>query len=263
MKISVVIPAYNEEKYLAQCLKSVIAQNDKPDEIIVVDNNSTDTTAQIAASFPEVTLIHEKKQGITPTRNKGFNTAIGDIIARTDADTRVPKNWIKKIRQHFEEDPTLLALSGPARFDEIPKAMQPKNWLTVIGLNATFRQTFHHDVLFGPNLALRKSTWEKVKNDICMNDKVVHEDVDLALHVARLGKVFFDEKLVVISSPRRWKKLAPYFEYPYRYIRTVQHHKQSFQGLKRLKKSSDLVKEVFPRTRKLLKRLSDVTVNII
>lgn len=260
MKISVVIPAYNEEKYLAACLKSILAQTEKPHEIIVVNNNSTDTTALIAASFPEVTVINEKKQGITPTRNKGFDSAKGDIIARTDADTKVPKNWLKKIRERFEEDENLLALSGPARFAEIPKAMQPKNWLTVIGLNATFKQTFHHDVLFGPNMAIRKSAWEKVRNGICMDDKVVHEDVDLALHVARIGKVFFDEKLVVVSSPRRWKKLAPYFEYPYRYIRTVQHHTQSLKGLRNLKKSSDLMKEVLPRTRKLLKRLSDVSI---
>lgn len=257
MKVSVVIPAYNEEKYLNACLKSVVSQSDMPDEIIVVNNNSTDKTAEIAASFPQVTLLHEKKQGITPTRNKGFNAAKGDLIVRTDADSRVPKNWIKKIKKRFEEDPDLLALSGPARFDDIPKAVQAKNWPTVIALNATFRQTFHHDCLFGPNMAIKKSAWDKVKTDLCMDDKVVHEDVDLALHTARLGKVFFDDKLVVTSSPRRWKKILPYLEYPYRYIRTIQHHKQSLRGLKR---SGALVKEVLPTTRKLLKKLSDVTV---
>lgn len=257
MKISVVIPAYNEENYLTACLKSVVAQSEPADEIILVNNNSTDRTAEIAASFPEVTVIIEKKQGITPTRNKGFDTAKGDLILRTDADTTVPKNWIKKIKKRFKEDPELLALSGPARFHDIPKAVQAKNWPTVIALNATFRQTFHHDCMFGPNLALRKSVWEQVRDDICMDDKIVHEDVDLALHIARIGKVFFDEKLVVTSSARRWKKLLPYLEYPYRYIRTIQHHKQSLRGLK---KSSALVKQMLPTTKKFLKKLSDATI---
>src|SRR6185503_18934751 len=107
--------------------------------------------------------------------------------------------WIKRIKKRFEEDPDLLALSGPARFEKIPKAMQYKNWQTVILLNATFRQTFHHDCMFGPNMAVRKSAWEKVRDDTCTDDKIVHEDVDLALHIARLGKVLFDEKLVVVS----------------------------------------------------------------
>ena len=253
MKVSVVIPAYNEEKYIASCLKSILSQTDKPDEIIVVNNNSKDKTAEIVSSFPSVTLITESIQGITPTRNKGFDSTSGDIIARTDADTRVPKNWIKKIKKRFADDPELLALSGPARFEKLPKAVQPKNWLTVIGFNATFRSTMHHDVLFGPNMALRKSIWEEVRQEVCLNDKIVHEDMDLAVHIGRYGKILFDEKLVVVSSFRRWQKFMPYIEYPYRYLRTIQHHD------KRLQKSKNMMKSVVPHTKKLLKRLSSVT----
>lgn len=253
MTISVVVPAYNEEKYIDECIKSLLAQTDKPDEIIVVDNNSSDRTVDIASSFPEVTVISEKKQGITPARNAGFNNAIGDVIARTDADTKVPKDWIKKIKKRFTQDPKLQALSGPARFEAIPKAMQPKNWLTVIAFNATYRKTTHHDVLFGPNMALRASMWQEVREEVCLNDKIVHEDMDLALHIGKHGKILFDEKLVVTSSLRRWKKLLPYFEYPYRYVRTIQHHDP------RLQKSSKMMKNMIPNTRKFLKRLSDAT----
>lgn len=253
MKISVVIPAYNEEKYIASCLKHITSQSELADEIIVVNNNSTDKTVEIASSFPAVTVINQTVQGITPTRNKGFDEASGDIIARTDADTKVPKNWIKKIKKRFTDDPNLLALSGPARFEKLPKAVQPNNWLTVIAFNATFRSTMHHDVLFGPNMALRKSTWEKVKDEVCLNDKIVHEDMDLAVHIGRHGKILFDESLVVVSSLRRWKKFMPYIEYPYRYLRTIQHHDT------RLQKSKDMVKLVVPHTKRLLKRLSDAT----
>jgi glycosyltransferase involved in cell wall biosynthesis len=255
MKVSVVIPAYNEEKYIGACLTSVLAQTEPADEIIVVNNNSTDKTAKIAASFPGVTVITQKKKGTTYTRNMGFDTANGDIIVRTDADSRVPKNWIKRIKKHFEDDPQLVAYCGPSRFEDIPEAVQFKNW-TVVGLNATFKQAVGHDLLYGPNMAITKAAWNKIRNEVCMNAKVVHEDVDLALHVAKYGRLVFDEKVVVTSSPRRWTKLSPYFEYPYRFIRTIQHHKQSMRGLK---KSTDLVKGMIPRTRKLLKRFAQAT----
>ncbi len=253
MKISVVIPAFNEEKLIASCLKSVIDQSEKPDEIIVVNNNSTDKTAKIASSFKEVTVITEKRKGTIFARNKGFDSASGDIIVRTDADTRVPKSWIKKIKKHFADDPELYAISGPARFEKIPKAIQLNNW-TVIALNATFKQTLGYDLLYGPNLAITKFAWHKIRNEVCMNDKIVHEDIDLAVHIAKYGKIVFDEKIVVVSSSRRLKKLAPYFEYPYRYIRTIQHHLQSLRGIK---KSTDLVKSVFPKTRKFIKMIAD------
>lgn len=256
MRTSVVIPAYNEEKYLARCIKSVLAQSDPADEIITVDNNSTDTTAQIATSFPEVTLLTEKHKGTIYARNAGFDAATGDIIIRTDADTKVPKNWIKKIKKKFTDDPTLLALSGASRFEDIPKAMQFNNW-TVVALNASFKQALGHNLMYGPNMALRKSIWGKIRKEVCMNDKIVHEDIDLALHIARYGKILFDEKLVVVSSFRRWKKLTPYFEYPYRYIRTIQHHTQSMKGLR---KSRDMMKTVLPRTRRFLKKLTQTTI---
>lgn len=255
MKVSVIIPAYNEEKYIVSCLASVLNQTEKADEIIVVNNNSTDKTAKIASSFTGVTVITQKKKGTIYARDMGFNAALGDIIVRTDADTRVPRTWIKRIKKHFQDDPDLVALSGPSRFEDIPKAVQFKNW-TVVGLNATFRQAMGHDLLYGPNLALTKSAWNKIRNEVCMNAKIVHEDIDLAHHVAKYGKIIFDEKLVVTCSPRRWTKLSPYFEYPYRYIRTIQHHKQSMQGLK---KSTDMVKSMLPRTRQLLKRFAQAT----
>ena len=253
MRVSVIVPAYNEEKYIASCLKAIVDQTTPADEIIVVNNNSTDATAEIVATFPQVTLINEPKQGMIPARNKGFDTAIGDIIARTDADTKVPNDWVEKIKKRFTEDPDLQALSGPARFEALPKAVQPKNWLTVIAFNATYRRTTHHDVLFGPNMAIRKSMWKIVKNEVCLDDKIVHEDMDLALHIGKKGKILFDETLVVISSLRRWKKLTPYIEYPYRYMRTIQHHNPNFQ------KSSRLVKKMIPHTKKFFKRLSDAT----
>src|SRR3990167_8238578 len=118
MKISVVIPVHNEENYIAACIKNLLNQTRLPDEIIVVNNNSTDKTVQIVKQFEQVKLIHEKKQGITPARNAGYSAASGDIIARTDADSQPPRGWIRRIEQTFTKEP-IDALTGPLRYYEL------------------------------------------------------------------------------------------------------------------------------------------------
>src|SRR5438876_1037764 len=225
MKVSVVVPAYNEEDYIAECLQSLVNQVEKPEQIIVVDNNSTDKTAKIVKQFPEVILLRENRKGTIFARNTGFNAATSDIIARTDADTEVPKDWIKKIKENFEKNNTVIAVSGPARFygtpPNVPVACYPA---TIV--YKSFKRLMKHDGIFGPNMAIRKSAWEKIKEELCTDDKIVHEDLDLSIHITKLGTILFDTKLVVNSSARRWKKLTPYFEYPYRYLKTVNKHKR-------------------------------------
>lgn len=251
MKVSVIIPAYNEEKYIEGCIQALLAQTEPADEIIVVNNNSTDKTVAVASKYP-VRIISCRKQGITPTRNKGFNEAKYDIIARTDADTRVPRSWVKKIKKAFEDEKTI-AVAGPARFYDMPKIRAKAYWQSEIIFFKSFQSMFHHEALFGPNLAIRKSAWQSVKKELCVSDKVVHEDIDLAIHLSHYGKIIFNPKLIVSSSSRRWKKIGPYFEYPYRYLRTIQHHKQS---LRKIRATSSLVKDYIARPH-FLKRFMD------
>ncbi|MDE2025328.1 MAG: glycosyltransferase family 2 protein [Patescibacteria group bacterium] len=227
MKVSVVIPVYNEERYLRACLKSIFAQEEMPDEVIVVDNNSTDKSVEIAKEFP-VKLVHEKHQGISWTRNKGFNTAAYDIIARTDADTRVPKNWIKRIKKVFARDEKLIGFSGPARFYDASSAMDKINIPMFMFLDSLYRLFVKHAFLFGPNLAIRKSAWEKVKRDVCMDNSKVHEDMDLSMHLAKYGKLKFDPKFPVYSSSRRLKDATAYVDYPYRSVKTITIHQKMF-----------------------------------
>lgn len=109
--ISLVIPAYNETKYLGKLLASVSGQNFYDYEIIVVDNNSTDDTAKIAEQFG-AKVIKENRQGVAFARQAGFARAQGDIIATTDADTVLPSDWLAKIAAKFGENPRLVAYGG-------------------------------------------------------------------------------------------------------------------------------------------------------
>lgn len=222
MKVSVVIPVFNEEKYISLCLDSLKSQEVKPDEIIVVDNNCTDKTVEIAKRY-KVRIIKEKRQGIIFARNCGFNAARFDIIGRCDADTILPKNWIKKIKENFKKN-KIDALSCLVAFQDL--------WL--LKNNLFFPQAYFktmnwllgHQVLVGPGMALTKKIWRKVKNEVCLDDKKVHEDIDLAIHIARYGKIKLDPTLIVYPSARRIKNnpLSFFIEYPIRLMKTLLAH---------------------------------------
>src|SRR5262245_36697630 len=94
-RLSIVIIAFNEEKHIGPCLEAIAHQTVAPDEVIVVDNNSTDRTVQIASSYPFIKVIHETEQGMIPARNTGLDAAKGDLLARIDADTRIPPQWVE------------------------------------------------------------------------------------------------------------------------------------------------------------------------
>jgi glycosyltransferase involved in cell wall biosynthesis len=225
MKVSAVIPAYNEEKYIGSCLEGLTNQIEKPDEIIVVDNNCTDKTCEIAQKF-NVKIVKEKNQGMIYARNAGFNAAKYEIIARTDADSYVPKNWIKLIKENFAENNNLVGLSGPASFYDFPisRKLEYSQWQTKI-MFAFIKTKIKHSTLYGPNMAIRKSAWEKIKNEVCLNDKLVHEDTDLAIHLGKVGEIKIDSRLIIDTSFRRYKKPYTYFEYLRKLFTTFEQHK--------------------------------------
>ena len=224
MKVSVVIPAYNEEKYIKNCLTNLVNQTEKPDEVILVDNNCTDDTTKIAAQF-EIKIIIEKTQGMIPARNAGFNAAQYEIIARTDSDSNVPSNWIQIIKESFKE-PDTVAVSGPVFFYDSSFSTIITTVQTFIFFNVS-KLFLGHNVVNGPNFAIKKTEWEKIKDKVCMNDKEVHEDMDIAIHLHKFGNILFIPEMRTKVSARRIKyNLSSILtDYLYRWIRTMMFQK--------------------------------------
>lgn len=220
MKVSVIIPAYNEEKRIEKCLESVVNQKEIPDEIIIVDNNCTDKTVEIAEKFGAI-IIKEKKQGMIYARNAGFNAAKYEILARTDSDAILPRDWISRIKKAFE-DPNLGALSGPTNYYKWPKSVRVSH-IPSLMLFDILSFLFKNGCLYGPNMSLRKAIWEKVKQDVCLDDKKVHEDVDLSIHLNKLTKIKFDNKLIVEIVRIRWKQIGT--EYTKRLMKMLYSHR--------------------------------------
>lgn len=171
-------------------------------------------------------IVRETKQGMIPARNRGFDEAKYEIIAKTDADAIVPNDWIQRIKINFKDE-TLTGLAGTAHFYDFPihNIFQHSQWQNK-AMFALIRHNIKQNTLHGPNMAVRKSSWQRVRNMVCLDDRLVHEDTDLAIHLGKHGKIRIDQKLIVNSSFRRYKKIYTYYEYMTRLFRTFSIHKQ-------------------------------------
>jgi glycosyltransferase involved in cell wall biosynthesis len=220
MNVSIVIPVYNEAERLAACLEAIALQTVKPLEVLVIDNNSTDETARIAESFPFVTLLREKRQGVVHARKLGFNATHADIIGRVDADTILPPHWIADVIELFK-DQSVAALSGSAHYyDFALPAVADK--IDGILRKRLARQLGNQNYLWGANMAIRRSAWLKVRSHLC-TAKALHEDFDIGIHLQAMDlKVTYEPTLKAsVSSRRVDSNFLDYFRYsmvsPYTY----------------------------------------------
>jgi len=204
MFVSVVIPAYNEEKYLPACLQALREQAYPTDryEVIVVDNASTDATKEIACRFG-ARVIHEPVKGIARARQAGFETARGEIIASTDADTVVPPFWLARIAAHFARDPDLGGLCGPVywadgRPHERLLMKYPVTWTMDLS-NRMGRSWW-----VGSNFAVRTHVFRQVDGFRGFDPGgLLGDDLYLSSRVDRVARVLFDPDLVAYTSARR------------------------------------------------------------
>lgn len=103
LKASVIIPAYNAENAIGNCLKALGSQTRRPAEIIVVDDGSSDKTCQVAEAFDGVKVVRQKNRGPASARNKGASNARGDILLFTDADCVPDKRWVENMLKPFSD----------------------------------------------------------------------------------------------------------------------------------------------------------------
>ncbi|MFC4868755.1 glycosyltransferase family A protein [Streptomonospora arabica] len=208
MRISVIVPAYNEEAVLGRCLEALARQSRPAEEIIVVDNNSVDRTAEVAEAFGAygVRVVREVRQGAVHARNRGFDEAGGDVLGRIDADTMVGPEWVAQLAEAFAADPRTGvrpdAVTGPSWFYDIPlrRAGLAAHRFFCHRLN---RLLSGHAMLWGSNMALSRGCWSAVRGHTCA-EPGMWEDLDLAVHLNRLGlRVRYVDRLRVPVSARR------------------------------------------------------------
>lgn len=211
MTLSFVVPAYNEERYLADCLRSILNETrDRSDvEIIVVDNASTDRTSEVAAHFPEVRVIYEKRKGLPHARQAGFLASSGRLIANVDADSRLPQGWVAQVLSAFERDAQLVSLSGPlVYYDLTPReslmvrVFYSTAWLTYMLNRFVLRVG---SMVQGGNFVVTREALERI-GGFNLAITFYGEDTDLARRLPEVGRVLFTFDLKMWSSARRLKK---------------------------------------------------------
>lgn len=200
--ISVVIPALDDAEMLAHCLTDLTAQLRPADEIIVVDNGSTDDTAAVARAGG-ARVIEQPLRGIWPAASTGYDAATGDIIARLDADSRPPADWLLHIEAELVDAPEVGILTGRGVFYDgstvvagLGQVLYIGGYFWAIGL------WLGNPPVFGSNFAMRREVWQDVRDRVHRDRGDIHDDLDLSLHLDLETTVRYDERLTVGISAR-------------------------------------------------------------
>ena len=208
MRLSVIVCAYNEENYLAPCLASVLAQERSPDEILVVNNASTDRTKDVALQFAGVRVVDEPAKGLLYARAAGQRAAAGDVLVYTDADCRAPRGWLRAIERVLETHPGAVAVSGPYSFYDW-------NWfgrLSTFVYNHTLAPVTHGltqrvlgvgALLYGGNFAVRREALARI-GGFDTSIEFYGEDTNLGRRLAKVGRVLMSSACGTSTSARRY-----------------------------------------------------------
>ena len=230
--ISFIIPCYNEEKHIRDCIRSIKREAYCLPlyEIIVVDNNCTDNTVLIATE-EKVTIVSEQQKGVVFARQRGYETAKYDLIANIDADSRLCEGWIETALLQIA-DLNVVAVTGPLVYDDVSRSLAIST--KIYYYLAWFSNNFIGVFLQGGNALIRKSALDKT-NGYDTTIAFYGEDTMTAKRLEPFGKIKFVMDLKLHSSPRRlkdqgvisttWLYLKNYFSVTFKDRATTNNYK--------------------------------------
>lgn len=204
--LTVVIPTYNEEKNITNCLRSLERQTIPRNryEIIVVDGKSKDRTVRLAKKIADK-VIYQKSRGVGGARNDGIRMAKADLVANTDADCTVPPFWIEKIIKGFQ-DPRVSCVFGPVR--PIERSTKYKYYVSMnnFGFILTHKLGLFSATI-GSNTAFRKKNFMRIGG---YKQVSAGDDYEISTRIRRTGKIIRDRRLYVNFSMRRIEKFGAF-----------------------------------------------------
>ncbi len=208
LKLSVIVCAHNEARYLAACLHSLLAQSRLPDDILVINNASTDETRAVAEQIPGVRVVDEPRKGLVVARETARRLAAGDILVYLDADCRAPLTWLERIAARFTRDPRLVALSGPYRYYDWDwwgrLLLRAYDFTLAPATQLLVKYVLRMGTIFyGGNFAVRRDALERI-GGFDTSIEFHGEDTNVGRRLVQLGKVALCHDCYLYTSARRY-----------------------------------------------------------
>jgi glycosyltransferase involved in cell wall biosynthesis len=212
LTITTIVCAYNEAALLPGCLYSLRAQTRPPDDILVINNASTDETGAVARAVPGVRVVDEPNKGLVVARETARRAAHTDIVAYVDADCRAPITWLERIEAQFRRRGAPIAVTGPYKFYDwdwsgralirvYDHVVAPPTHAMVhdlLGLGA---------ILYGGNFAVRSEALAQIGGF----DRTIEfhgEDTNLGRRLTPIGRVAMCPDCWVWTSARRYRAMG-------------------------------------------------------
>ena len=203
--VSVVIPVKDDAERLRVCLAALGRQAVTPLEVVVVDNGSSDGGAATAADAAAggARLVREERPGIPAAAAAGYVAAVGEVIARLDADSIPGPGWVREVARAVASRPAVGAVTGGAEFSGGPWGLRRVGAAAYLAAyHLALGPALGHPPLFGSNLAMRRTAWEAVRFAVHRGDAELHDDLDLSFHLGRLVGVAYVPGITVRISHR-------------------------------------------------------------
>ena len=202
MEMSLIIPAHNEEVFIGTCIDTAKKYSGgKFKEIIVVDNASTDRTAEVARNHG-ARVVSEPQKGLTSARQAGFEASTSELLAYIDADTLITPQWITIAERMFKERPGTVSLSGPRRYFG---TSWWRRWiLNAMWAVAPLTYPLVGYMILGGNFIAKRSAIEAI-GGFDRSIEFYGEDTDLARRLSKVGKTLFRMDFYAYASARRFE----------------------------------------------------------
>lgn len=180
VKVSVIVPIYNTEKYLEKCIESLINQTLREIEIILIDDGSTDKSYEIARKFESldkrITVIKQENTGQSGARNRGLEIAKGEYIGFVDSDDWVDENFYEKLYEKIKKEKADLGVASRKMFDKNDKQVAKIQTKDEVGIINNIPKHIVNKVLFNHTVTVCNKIYKK---NIIENKKIQFESVNI------------------------------------------------------------------------------------
>ena len=223
-RISVVVCTYRNPERLKLTLESIMNQNLPADqsEIIVIDNNSCDSTPQVVTTFSRVRYFQEPIQGLSHARNKGLAEARGEIVAFIDDDAEAAPDWLEALLQVYDSNPDVYAAGGkslPIWESEKPEWITQEHFrsLSLIEWGETARPLSWPERIIGVNCSFRKTVFREIgmfDTQLGRLGSILlgSEDTEIQRRIHEIGKlVYYTPSAVVFHHVPAERMTREYF----------------------------------------------------